>query len=813
MKFDFKKAIPHIIAILSFYVLTFAYFSPLFQGKSIRQNDVSQYKGMSKEIVDYRETYKEEPLWTNSMFGGMPAYQISVQYPSNWMVYFDKAFKGLFLPGPSIYFFTCMVTAYILMLVLGLETWLAVMGALAFALSTYFLIIIEAGHNTKAGAISYMPAVLAGFIMTYRHRMLLGAALTALFFSLELYQNHLQITYYLCIALGLYVLSEFAISIKEKTLVNFGKSTAMIALACALAVGPNITNILLTEEYAKASTRSKSELTSDKENKTSGLDRDYVTQWSFDKSEVFTLIVPNYFGGASGVIGNDKEAMKEVDPQMRQYVGSINQYWGNQPFTSGPTYAGAIVCFLFVLALFFLEGPLKWGLLAATIISIMLSWGRNFMGLTNFFLDYVPGYDKFRTVTMILVVAELTIPVLGLIGLKKILDNPSVVKEKSKQFFIAFALTGGFCLLLWLLPDLFTTVWGDGEMDNLMNQLKGAGWQGGQMDEFINSVELARKALLKSDAFRSFALITLAAALIYAYAIDKLNKNIFMIALTVITVGDLWFVNRRYLNKENFVPKARMDVPFTATAANTEILKDTDPDFRVFNVSLNPFTDASTSYFHKSVGGYHGAKLKRYQELIENHISKNNIKVLNMLNTKYFIVGKEGEEPRAQMNPGALGHAWFVKNCEIVANADSEMAALNRFDPAATAIVDKRFEAEVKGLGSFNDSLAKIELTSYKANELIYKTNAKQEGFGVFSEIYYQPGWNAYVDGKLMPHIRVNYVLRGMVIPQGQHEIIFKFEPKTYANGQRIALASSILILCFLGGMLFLENKQKKSAV
>jgi hypothetical protein len=812
MTFNFKQALPHLIAILCFYLFTVAYFTPLFQGKAIRQSDVSQFKGMSQEIVKHREQYGEEPLWTNSMFGGMPAYQISVKQPNNWMPVFDKVFKGFFLPGPSVYFFTCMVSAYILMLVLGLEGWLAAMGALAFALSTYFLIIIEAGHNTKAGAISYMPAVLAAFIMTYRGRQMLGAALAALFVGLELSQNHLQISYYLFLAIGLYVLFEFIESVRNKNIVPFAKSSVLLAIACILAVGPNITNILMTQEYGKSSTRGTSELTNDKENKTTGLDRDYITGWSFDKSEVLTLLIPNYFGGASGVIGNDKDAMKAVDPEMRQYVGNINQYWGNQPFTSGPTYAGAIICFLFVLALFFVEGPLKWGLLIATILSITLSWGKNFMGLTNFFLDYFPGYNKFRSVTMILVIAELTMPVLALVGLKKIIDKPSLIKEKAKFFYISFALTGGFALLVWLLPDMFVTCWADGEYENLSKQLQSANWPPAQMDMFMSSVEAARQALLKSDALRSFALVSIAAGLVWAYSTEKLNKNILAISITLISVGELWMVNRRYLNKENFVPKAQMDIPFSPNAANSQILQDPDPNFRVFNVTLNPFSDASTSYFHKSIGGYHGAKLKRYQEVIENHLSKNNSKVINMLNTKYFIAGKEGEEPRAQINPQAMGNAWFVKNYSLAANADSELNALNTFNPTTTAIVDKRYEAELKGFANnFNDSLAQVKLTSYKANELKYKSSAAQTGLIVFSEIYYQPGWNATIDGKPAPHFRTNYILRGMIVPAGTHEITFKFEPTSYKTGQSIALVSSILIFAFLGVMIFLEFRKNKT--
>jgi len=811
MNIDFKKTTPHLIAVAVFYLLTFLYFTPLFQGKAIKQSDVSQFKGMSQEIVQHREKYGEEPLWTNSMFSGMPAYQISVKQSNNWMLQVDKVFKGLFLPGPSVYFFTCMLAAYILMLVLGLETWLAVMGALAFALSTYFLIIIEAGHNTKAGAISYMPAVLAAFIMTYRGRPMLGAALVSLFLGLEFSQNHLQITYYLLLTIALYVAFEFVYSIKEKQIGSFFKSSALLVVAVILSIGPSVSNILLTEEYSKASTRGKSDLTLDKENKTTGLDRDYVTQWSFDKSEVLTLLIPNYFGGASGVLGNDKDAMKVVDPEMRQYVSNVNQYFGNQPFTSGPTYAGAVICFLFVLAIFFLDGPLKWGLLIATVLSIMLSWGKNFMGLTNFFLDYFPGYNKFRSVTMILVIAELAMPVIALVGLKKIIDSPSLIKEKIKWFYAAFAITGGFSLLVWLLPDLFVTCWADGEYQNLTNQLKGAKWPAMQMDAFLNSVEAARQTLIKADALRSFLLITIGAGLVYAYVLDKVNKIVLMISLTVLSVGDLWMVNRRYLNKENFVPQARMAIPFTPNAANNQILQDPDPNFRVFNLTLNPFTDASTSYFHKSIGGYHGAKLKRYQELIEYHISKNNLQVLNMLNAKYFITGKDGEEPRAQRNPQACGNAWFIKELKVVENADSELMALANFQPLNTAFVDKRFANEVKDFkNTFTDSTAKITLTHYKANHLTYHSQSLQNGFGVFSEIYYQPGWNAYIDGKPANHIRVDYVLRGMEIPAGEHTVEFKFEPTNYKTGKNISLASSILIFTFVGGMLFLEFRKKQ---
>ena len=810
---DFKKAYPHLIAIVIFYVLTFAYFSPLFSGKALKQSDVSQYKGMSKEIVDFREKYDSEPLWTNSMFSGMPAYQISVIYPGNLMPHIDKFYKGFFLPQPAIYFFSCMLGFYLLMLVLEMDVMLAVVGAIVFALSTYFLIIIEAGHNSKAGAISYMPAVLAGIIMTYRGRLILGAAVTALFLSLQLVQNHFQITYYLAITAMIYVAFVFVNSIKEKSLPIFLKSSAVLLIAAAIAVGPNITNILLTNEYSKATTRGTSELTNDAENKTSGLDKDYATQWSFDKAEVMTLLVPNYFGGATGVIGNDKAAMAKVDNDLKQYVGSINQYWGNQPFTSGPTYAGAIVMFLFVLALLIVDGPLKWGFLVATILSIMLSWGRNFMGFTEFFLDHFPGYNKFRTVTMILVIAELTIPVLALVALKKVLDTPNILKEKQKQFFIAFGLTGGLSFLMFLLPDMFNTPWADGEQNELMGQLKQAGWPAAQMDNFLSNVEAARTQLFTSDAMRSFMFILVSAAALYLYSIQKIftsaNKWMLIGAIGLLSLLDLWSVNRRYLNKENFIAKSSAEVPFTKTVADEQILVDKSLDYRVFNLAVNPFNDASTSYFHKSIGGYHGAKLKRYQELIENHISKNNMNVINMLNTKYFIVNnKQTNQPEVSQNPGALGNSWFVNEVKIVANADSEIKALTNFNPAMTAVVDKRFEQEVQGYKS-KDSTAKITLTDYKTNYLTYESNSTSNNVAVFSEIYYQPGWNAYVDGQLKPHFRVNYVLRGMQLPAGKHKVEFKFEPTTYYNGQKIAYASSFLIILLVIGALFMEFKKK----
>jgi hypothetical protein len=812
--FNFKSILPHLLVVLVFMVLTIVYFNPLLSGKAINQGDVERFKGMSKEIVDYRETYHKEPLWTNGMFSGMPAYQISVLYPSNWVRPLIKL-TAMGIPHPACIIFLCMLGFYFLLLTFKVDRLLAAAGAVGFALSSYFVILIEAGHNPKGYAIAYMAPVVMGIMMAYRGRMWLGSAIAGIALSLELASNHLQITYYLAMLSGVIVTGELVNSLVTKQLGNFIKSSGMLLVAALLAVLPNITNLLVTEEYGKFTIRGASELSDEKQNKTSGLDRDYATQWSYGIAETFTLMIPNFKGGESQAIGDNKKALADVNPEMRQYVGqSTDQYWGDQPFTSGPVYIGALICFLFVLGMLILKDNLKWYLLTATILAIMLSWGKNLMGLTNFFMDYLPGYNKFRAVSMTLVIAEFTMPLIAILGVREVVLNPNILKEKRNSFYIALAATAGLCLLFYIMPTTFQDFYKDGEYESVSAQIKKSGAAAEQIQQFMSGMETARISIFKADALRSFLFIVLGAGLLFVYSLKAFNKNYLYAGLGLLILIDLWAVDKRYLNDKNYVSKSSMETPYLPSPADEQILKDPDPHYRVMNVSLSPFQDATTSYFHKSIGGYHGAKLRRYQDLYERQISKNNMQVLSMLNAKYFIVqNQQSGELLAQRNPSAMGNAWFVKELKWVANPDSELNALTNFNPAFTAVVDKKWEKDLPS-GAFQfDSTATIKLKSYKADELVYEAQAATAQMTVFSEIYYPKGWNAYVDGKLTPHLGVNYVLRAMVLPAGKHEVVFKFEPEAYYKGEKIAMAGSILLFLFVIAGVFMQIRNNKEAV
>jgi hypothetical protein len=798
VNFSIKQLWPYLTAIVFFLIVILIYFSPVLDGQKPKQDDIQRWRGMSKEIVDYREAAGEEPLWTNSMFGGMPAYQISVIYKNVLVKHIDKILK-LGLPRPIDLVFLYFIGFFILLLTLRVNVWLALLGSVAFAFSSYFFIIIEAGHNSKAHAIGYMAPVLAGILLTFRGKYLWGAALTALFLSLQIMTNHLQITYYLALMVVIFGIVQFIESIKKQALPHFFKVAGLLTIAAIFAVGVNISNIWATYEYGKYTIRGPSELTSDAEIRTSGLDIDYATQWSYGIAETLTLLVPDLKGGGSmRDPGEDSNTFSEMikagvpHGQARQIVQRV-MYWGKQPFTSGPVYVGAIVVFLFVLGLFVVKGKMKWWLIAATVLSIMLAWGKNFMPLTEFFLHYVPGYNKFRAVSMTLVIAELAMPLLGILALREMFSKEADRKEMFKHLKLAFYITGGLALFLALFSGMFF---------NFRSPFDAQLVQAGFPKTVIDAVHADRQALLVSDAIRSLIFILLAAAALWAALFEKIRKEFAFAALILLVTIDLFSVNKRYLNDDDFEPARRVENPYTPTAADQQILQDPDPNFRVMNTTVSLFNDASTSFFHKSIGGYHGAKLRRYQELFDYHISKNNMDVLNMLNTKYFIVGGQNEQPRAMLNDEALGNAWIVEEYRLVENADEEIAALNDFDPATTAIVDKRFEHLLEGFQPGSDPNAIIELASYKPNELIYRFQSGQDELAVFSEIYYDKGWNAYIDGEKMPYLRANYVLRAMQVPAGRHEIVWKFEPEVYHTGGKISLiASLIVILVFFGAL------------
>ncbi|MBI9055294.1 MAG: YfhO family protein [Bacteroidales bacterium] len=786
-----KTFIPHVVAIIVFLIISIAYFSPMLEGKKLIQGDYVHFQGMSKEIMDFEEQGVESQ-WTNSMFGGMPAYLI--KSANNSLV---KQIHKVFTIDnyrPVAFTFIYLVGFYIALLLFGVNPWLSLIGAIVFAFSSYNFIIIAAGHNTKAFAIGYMAPIIAGIYATFKGRYLLGAAATGMFLALQIYVNHLQITYYTLLVVLVFGIIELIFTIKSKKYNSFLKATGILLIVSIIAFSSSFGKMWSTYEYGKYSIRGKSELTNDQGNKTSGLDKDYATAWSYGISETLTVLIPNFKGGASGVALSEKSASYDFFKKMqgpqyaKQVIKQMPMYWGSMPFTSGPFYFGAIVIFFFVIGIFILDPKLKWWLLITTGLSVALAWGHNFNFLTDLFLDYFPGYNKFRVVSTTLVIAQFTVPLMAILALKKIFDE-SVEKQKvEKAFKNSLYIVGGIALFFSILPGALFDFAAQSDQSYIA--------QGGQA--FVDALREDRKMMLRNDAFRSLVFILLSAGIVFAFIKGKLKLNYALGLLLIFVLIDMWSVDKRYLNDNNFVSKRKAKESFQMTQADKYILQDKDPDFRVLNVSVDPFNNSSTSYFHKSIGGYHGAKMRRYQELIEHQISKNNMGVLNMLNTKYFIVPDNNRQPVAQYNPEALGNAWFVSEYRIVPNADAEMASLDDFNPGNEAIIDQRFEDFVAGKEFMKDTVSSIKLETYIPNHLTYIANCSHEELAVFSEIYYPKGWNAFIDGNPVDHFRANYVLRALVIPEGNHTIEFKFEPKSYYLGSKISYASSVILLLFL---------------
>lgn len=785
-KLNFKGAVPHLVALAAFIIITVLYFQPLLQGKKIYQGDIVNYKGMSQELVEHRAETGEEALWTNRMFGGMPAYQISHRTPSNLIVHADKII-GFNFPREASFVLIAFIGFYILLLSMGVSAPLAIAGALSFGLTSYLFIIIEAGHNTKAHAMAYMAPVLAGIILAYRGKLLKGAAITALFLALQLRANHLQITYYLLLMVLIYGIFELVHAIKQKTLPEFVKTGLVLVFAALLAIGTNIEKIWTTYEYGKYSTRSQSELTIDGEqdNKTSGLNKDYATSWSYGKMETFNLMIPNFMGGASGSeLSTESETYKVLKqnrvPNAKSVIKRMPTYWGAQPFTSGPVYIGAVMCFLFVLGLFLVKGRLKWWLFSCTLLSFALAWGSNMMWLTDIFLDYIPGYNKFRTVSMILVIAELTIPFLGFLAIRELLFGNKDNDEGLNSLKYALGITGGICLFFAFVgPSMFDFVSiGDAQLPDFL----------------VSALESDRASLLRSDSIRSLIFIVLTGVSIYLLQTKKIKVIAFALVLVGLVLADMIPVNKRYLNSDDFVKARKMEQPFQKTAADAQILEDKELNFRVYNVAERLDAGARTSYFHNNIGGYHGAKLKRYQELMDMQIAQGNLSVINMLNAKYIIRKNSSGELVATQNPNRLGAAWLVNEVQVVDNADEEMSLLSSFDPSKEVLIDKRYGKE----STTYSTQGSIQLTEYQPNHLVYEVNSSTSAFAVFSEIFYDKGWNAYVNGELKEHYRVNYVLRGMNLPKGEYQVEFKFEPRSVSIGSSVALLSSILIYLLL---------------
>ena len=820
----FKQHIlPHLLAILGFMALAMVYNHPLIEGKTIRQGDIKQFKGMAKGQQDFRDASGEPALWAHRTFSGMPGYQIILPKPNSmagWK-YIHSFFKNAF-PKPAGTMALYFIGFYLLMLALGLDIGLAVAGALAFGLSSYNLIILEAGHMTKAYALGYAPMVLAGVVFTFRSpSFLIGAALTGLAFGLELLSNHVQITYYLGYILLFYGMGELFLYLRRKEIKAFLVRAAVLLLAAGMAIAANSTNTLMTSEYTPATIRGKSELTSEKGNRTSGLDKDYIlNDYSYGILETFNLMIPNLMGGASTQdLGQESEVYKTLTSRgvprqsARQFASRLPAYFGPQRFTSGPVYVGAVVVFLFVLGLMTVKNQLRWWLLAVTVLAFMLAWGKHFRSFSEFFIDYVPLYNKFRTVSMTLVIAQITMPLLGFMGLREIMMG-RLSKEETKQKLVrATAITGGICLLFGVAPGMLLNFSSQSDAmirQSLPEQIR---------NDVIQSLMEDRKSLVRADAFRSLGFILLAGGVLYALSLQKLKGNLAYAVLALLIVLDMWTIDRRYLNEDNYVVEQRLKKQnFPLTAADQQILKDKDPHFRVFNLTVSPFNDATTSYYHRSIGGYHGAKLRRYQELIEYGISPDMQRiqqggfrmtriptpVLDMLDCRYIIAqGKKG--PAVVRNPDALGPAWLAEQIDIVPDADAEIKRVSQqdFQPSKVAVIDNRFIAQVRELDPAGPKQGSIKLTHYAPDTIRYDYQSEGEQFAVFSEVYYNSGkgWQAYIDGAPAPHARVNYTLRGMGLPAGEHEITFIFEPQTLELARQLSLAGSLgLLLLLVGG-------------
>ena len=811
----------YIIAILAFAVISWVYFYPVMQGKRVKQHDMEMHKGMAQELTQYRESTGETALWTNSAFSGMPAWNISAPQKTNLFQYVHKVLS-IGLPSPLGSVFISMLGFFILLLVLDIGVWVSALGAIAYGFTSYLYIIIGAGHNAKAVAMAYMAPVIAGVLLTYKGKYLWGLVLTAIAASLELYANHLQITYYLILILVVIVIAEFISDIRQKKLLHFVKASLMLVLVAVISVLTFSTKLYANYEFGKETTRGKPVLTNNESNQTKGLDRDYITQWSYGKGETWSLMIPNAKGGASAYIGKQNPVLEKADRQFKDSIAQSNAYWGDQPGTSGPVYVGAIVVFLFVLGALTVKGKLKWALLIATILSILLSWGKNFMGFTNFFLDYIPGYDKFRAVSMTLVIAEVTMPLLGFLGLAEMVKSPENAKKNMTKFFIALGVTAGFCLLFYLMPKTFFNFLSQEEAKQFASM--SAGKDGAIYAQFASQLEDVRVAIFRKDALRSLIFIILAAVPLFLYVKGKLKAVPTFAVLAALILVDMFPIDKRYLNNDNFIDKAKFDKPFVASPANQYILNDKALSYRVADITRDMFNDASTCYFHKSIGGYSGAKLRRYQDVITQYLGPglNRLRsaktaedmarqlaqqeVLNMLNTKYIIFNPQSQPFE---NPFAYGNAWMVNDVQIANTPNDEFNALATSDLHRTAIIGKEFEQEVASYRPQAED-GSITLTDYKPNQLTYSFSASENKLVVFSEIWTSKGWTMRIDGQESPLLRANYLLRAAMVPAGQHEIVMRYEPKIWKVGGIVSLVSSLAIILFAVATIVLSLVKKK---
>lgn len=811
MKEKLRKAFPYIVSVLFFIVVSYAYFTPdIFEGKVLFQQDIQQGIALGEETRAFKEATGETSRWTNSAFSGMPTFQISPSYSSYPVIRFLDHLYSLWIAYPASLVFIMLTGFFIFMLSMGVKWHYAVIGAIAYAFSSYFFIIIEAGHIWKFITLAYIPPTLAGIVLAYKGRYWLGGSIAALFATLQIASNHIQMTYYFLFVIVAFVIAFAVILVRQKEMPRFWKASGVLVVAAILAVGANLPNLYHTQKYSKETMRGgHSELTSEKsdENTSDGLNKDYITQWSYGKMETFSLLIPNIKGGASGLLSSQKAAVDAAPAQVRPYLSQVNSYWGDQPGTSGPVYAGAIICMLFILGCITVKSPVKWALVVATLLSILLSWGKNFMPLTDWFIDYFPMYNKFRTVSSILVVAEFCMPVLAVLALKQLIENP----DKSRRpFYIAAGITGGIALLAYLFPGIFGPFMSIYEFDMVGSEPA--------LAQLFTGIEEARKAVFTADALRTLLFVIAASVAIWFYLQKKLSSRWTLLLLCALVLADMGLVNKRYLNSDCFVENRRKENPFPMTDADRFILQDPDPNYRVFNLASpsGPFNDARTSYYHKSIGGYHAAKLTRYQDLIDRQLSKMNPEVINMLNTKYYIVPNEdGTAVQVVPNPDALGNAWFVDEVRWVDNADAEMAALDTFVASRTAVVDKQFKEQIDATAVQATPGDTIMLTEYKPNELHYVSQSAQPRVSVFSEVYFPWGWQASIDGNPVEIARADYVLRALTVPAGNHEIVFRFEPASIAVTEGISFASiGIILLSLIAIVVYslIKDQKKKQA-
>ena len=824
-----KNILSIVAAIIAFAVITLVYFSPILEGKRIKQHDIEMHLGMSQEITDFREATGEQTLWTNAPFGGMPAWNISVQPKGNLT---NPIYKGLSLgfPHPIGSVFICMLGFFVLLLVLDCGFWISFVGAIAYGFTSYLFIIIGAGHNAKAMAMAYMAPVIAGVLLTYKGKYLWGWLLTAFALAFEVRTNHLQITYYLALIIVILVIAELISDLKNKKLGHFIKASIGLAVAAIIGILTCSTALYGNYEFGKETTRGKPVLTRNEDNQTKGLDRDYITQWSYGKGETWSLLIPNAKGGASAYIGKKNPALDKADRQFRESIAQSSAYWGDQPGTSGPVYVGAIVVFLFVLGALTVKGKLKWALLIATLLSILLSWGKNFMGFTNFFLDYVPFYDKFRAVSMTLVIAEVTMPLLGFLGLAEIAKSPDSFKQNMKKFYIALGITAGICLVFYLAPKAFFSFLSQGEAEQFASMSRGK--DGALYANFATQLEDVRVAIFRKDALRSLLFILLSAVPIFLFGKGKLKAAPAFAILAALVLVDMFPIDKRYLNNDKFISKSQYSKPFTASVADKAILDDKALDFRVADLTKDMFNDASTCYFHKSLGGYSGAKLRRYQDVITQYLGSelnqlrgsktandmmqtlSQQKVINMLNTKYLIYNPNSQP---MPNPFAFGNGWIVRDIRWVDTPNEEIDAIATSDLQNIAILNKEFVQTVGNYQLTDSILPEITLTEYQPNKLTYNFSSVSAGstaanyLVVFSEIWTEKGWKMTIDGQESPLLRANYLLRCALIPSGEHQIVMEYAPKAWKMGNTVAFVSSlVMLLGLIAALVFTFKPQKE---